>query len=275
MNRKRRQEKFAFTLMRFCSLIIFFILIGIVGKILFNGLPHVTMEFLTQEPKDMGRAGGVFSIIITTLYLAALSLVIATPIGIGAAIFLTEYTKEGKMVTFIRFCIEALAGIPSIVFGLFGYVFFVIFLDFKYSMVSGALTLSLMILPTIIRTSEEAIKAVPMSYREGSQALGATRWYTIYKIVLPTARPGIMTGVILGLGRVVGETAAVIYTAGSSLGLPNSIWRPGRTLSVHLYVLASEGLSKNNMYATATVLIISVLIINLIAKRLLGRIVKE
>ncbi len=275
MYSKIRQEKIAFALMRFCSFIIIFILLAIVGKIIINGLPYVTIDFLTQEPKDMGRAGGVFSIIITTLYLAALSLIIATPIGIGAAIFLTEYTKEGKMITIIRFCVEALAGIPSIVFGLFGYVFFVVFLNFKYSMVSGALTLSLMILPTIIRTSEEAINAVPMSYREGSQALGATKWYTIYKIVLPTARPGIMTGLILGLGRVVGETAAVIYTAGSSLGIPDSIWRPGRTLSVHLYILASEGLSQSHMYATATVLIIMVLIINLIAKQLLGKIVKE
>jgi phosphate transport system permease protein len=136
-------------------------------------------------------------------------------------------------------------------------------------MVSGGLTLTLMILPTIIRTAEEAIKMVPRSFREGSLALGATKWQTIYKVVLPAAIPGILTGVILGIGRVVGETAAVIYTAGSSLGLPNSIWRPGRTMAVHLYILASEGLSKSNMYATATVLIITVLIINLTANRLI------
>lgn len=271
INKKSRQEKIAFGLMRLCSFLIILILTGIIGNILINGLPYITVDFLTTEPKDMGRAGGVASVIITTLYLIILSLIIATPIGIGSAIFLTEYAKEGKIIKIIRFCTEALAGIPSIIFGLFGYVFFVVFLDFKYSMVSGSLTLSLMILPIIIRTSEEAIKAVPRSYREGSQALGATKWYTIYKIVLPTATPGIMTGIILGIGRIVGETAAVIYTAGSSLGIPNSIWRPGRTLAVHLYILASEGLSKSHMYATATVLIIIVLIINLIVKQLLGR----
>ena len=147
-------------------------------------------------------------------------------------------------------------------------------MKFRYSIVSGGLTLTLMILPTIIRTAEEAIKMVPRSYREGSLALGATKWQTIYKVVLPAAVPGILTGVILGIGRVVGETAAVIYTAGSSLGLPTSIWRPGRTMAVHLYILASEGLSKSNMYATATVLIITVLIINFTANRLIRRFMK-
>lgn len=274
VNKIKRNEKIAFAFLWTASIITVVVLVAIIGNVLINGIGHLSLEFLTQEPENMGKDGGIFSIIITTVYLALFSLVIAAPVGVCAAIFLTEYAKEGPVVRLIRFGTESLAGIPSIIFGLFGYVFFVVFLKFKYSMVSGGLTLTLMILPTIIRTSEEAIKMVPRSYREGSLALGATKWQTIYKVVLPAAIPGILTGVILGIGRVVGETAAVIYTAGSSLGLPNSIWRPGRTMAVHLYILASEGLSKGNMYATATVLIITVLIINFAANRLIKHFIK-
>lgn len=274
VNKIKKNEKIAFAFLWAAAIITVVVLIAIVGNVLINGISHLSLEFLTQEPENMGKDGGIFSIIVTTIYLALFSLVIAAPIGIFAAIFLTEYAKEGPVIRLIRFGTESLAGIPSIIFGLFGYVFFVVFLKFKYSMVSGGLTLTLMILPTIIRTSEEAIKMVPKSFREGSLALGATKWQTIYKVVLPAAIPGILTGVILGIGRVVGETAAVIYTAGSSLGLPNSIWRPGRTMAVHLYILASEGLSKSNMYATATVLIITVLIINLTANRLIKHFIK-
>ena len=262
-------EKIAFGLLKGAAAITILIMLAIVSHVLFKGISHISMTFLLSEPENMGKEGGIFSIIITTVYITILSIGVAAPIGISAAIFLTEYAKEGRLVKLIRFGTESLAGIPSIIFGLFGYVFFVVFLNFKYSLVSGGLTLTLMILPTIIRTTEEAIKMVPKTYREGSLALGATKWQTIYKVVLPAAMPGILTGIILGIGRVVGETAAVIYTAGSSLGLPESIWRPGRTLSVHLYTLASEGLSKSNMYATATVLIITVLIINLTANKLI------
>lgn len=274
VNKIRKNEKIAFAFLWASAIITVLVLIAIVGNVLLNGVGHLSIEFLTREPENMGKDGGIFSIIITTIYLALFSLIIAAPIGICAAIFLTEYAKEGPAIKIIRFGTESLAGIPSIIFGLFGYVFFVVFLKFRYSMVSGGLTLTLMILPTIIRTAEEAIKMVPMSYREGSLALGATKWQTIYKVVLPAATSGILTGVILGIGRVVGETAAVIYTAGSSLGLPNSIWRPGRTMSVHLYILASEGLSKGNMYATATVLIITVLIINFTANKLIKQFMK-
>lgn len=274
VSRIRRNEKIAFAFLWAAAIITVVVLVAIVGGVLVNGIGHLSLEFLTQEPANMGKDGGIFSIIITTIYLALFSLIIAAPIGICAAIFLTEYAKEGPVIRLIRFGTESLAGIPSIIFGLFGYVFFVVFLKFRYSIVSGGLTLTLMILPTIIRTAEESIKMVPRSYREGSLALGATKWQTIYKVVLPAAIPGILTGVILGIGRVVGETAAVIYTAGSSLGLPNSIWRPGRTMAVHLYILASEGLSKNNMYATATVLIITVLIINFTANRLIKHFIK-
>jgi phosphate transport system permease protein len=274
VNKNKMNEKAAFAFLWLAAIITIVVLIAIVGSVLLNGVSHLSMEFLTHEPENMGKDGGIFSIILTTIYLALFSLVIAAPIGISAGIFLTEYAKEGPIIKLIRFGTESLAGIPSIIFGLFGYVFFVVFLKFRYSMVSGGLTLTLMILPTIIRTAEEAIKMVPRSYREGSLALGATKWQTIYKVVLPAAIPGILTGVILGIGRVVGETAAVIYTAGSSLGLPNSIWRPGRTMAVHLYILASEGLSKSNMYATATVLIITVLIINYTANKLVKHFIR-
>lgn len=274
VRKNRTSEKFFFGLLWAAAIITVVVLIAIIGHVLINGLSHLSLQFLTQEPENMGKEGGIFSVIITTVYLALFSLLIAVPIGVSAAIYLTEYAKEGPVIRLIRFGTEALAGIPSIIYGLFGFVFFVVYLKFKYSIVSGGLTLTLMILPTIIRTAEEAIKMVPRSYREGSLALGATKWQTIYKVVLPAAIPGILTGVILGVGRVVGETAAVIYTAGSSLGLPDSIWRPGRTMAVHLYILASEGLSKANMYATATVLIITVFIINFAANRLIKRLIR-
>lgn len=274
VKRNRINEKIFFGLIWLSALITAIVLIAIVGHVLINGLGHLSLQFLTDEPENMGKSGGIFSVIITTVYLALFSLMIAVPIGVSAAIFLTEYAKEGTVIRIIRFGTAALAGIPSIIYGLFGFVFFVVYLKFKYSIVSGGLTLAIMILPTIIRTAEEAIKTVPRTYREGSLALGATKWQTIYKVVLPAALPGIFTGIILGIGRVVGETAAVIYTAGSSLGLPDSILRPGRTMAVHLYILASEGLSKSNMYATATVLIITVFIINFAANRLIKRLIR-
>jgi phosphate transport system permease protein len=274
VSRIKRKEKTAFFFLRAAAIITIAILLAIVGSVLLNGTGQLSIEFLVKEPENMGKDGGILSIIITTIYLALFSILIAAPIGICAAIFLTEYAREGLVIRLIRFGTEALAGVPSIIFGLFGYVFFVVFLRFRYSIVSGGLTLTLMILPTIIRTAEEAIKMVPRSYSEGSLALGATKWQTIYKVVLPAAAPGILTGIILGVGRVAGETAAVIYTAGSSLGLPDSIWRPGRTMAVHLYILASEGLSQEKMYATATVLIITVLMINFAANRLIKHFAK-
>jgi len=268
----RIKERLAFYLLCVFSILTIIVLALIVSDILVKGLPHISFNFLLEEPRKMGKAGGIFSVIVSTFYIVVLSVVFAAPIGIAASVYLTEYAKEGPVLRIIRYGIEALAGVPSIIYGLFGYSFFVVFLGLKYSILSGALTLTLMILPTIVRTSEEAIKAVPSSYREGSLALGATKLQTIRKIVIPTAMPGILTGLILGIGRVVGESAAVIYTAGSSLGVPDSILRPGRTLSVHLFTLASEGLSAENTYATAVVLITLVLIINFIANTLINKI---
>ena len=219
----------------------------------------------------MGRGGGIFPSIIGTIYLILVSLIFAAPVGILAAIHLTEYTKKGRLVNIIRFATETLAGIPSIIFGLFGFAFLVIFMGFRWSILSGGLTLAIMILPTIIRTTEEAIKSVPNMYREGSLALGATKWQTVYKIVIPAALPGIVTGIILGIGRAVGETAAVLLTAGSSLNLPTSVMDPARSLSIHLYTLSSEGISFKNAYGTATVLIILILMINISANLMMNK----
>ncbi|GAB6157724.1 phosphate ABC transporter permease PstA [Desulfotomaculum varum] len=246
-------------------------LLAVIFHILQHGLVHVNWRFLTQEPLFMGKEGGIFPTIVSTVYLILISLAIATPIGIMAAIQLTEYTKKGTLVKIIRFATETLAGIPSIIFGLFGFAFLVLFMGFSWSLLSGGLTLAFMVLPTIVRTSEEAIKSVPVSYREGSMALGATKWQTVWKIILPSALPGIVTGVILSIGRVVGETAAVILTAGSSLNIPSSIMDPARSMSVHLYILAMEGISMEKAYATATVLIILIFIINTLANRIMRK----
>ena len=269
------KEKIAYGCIYAVALITMLALVSIIGYVLFNGIQHINLEFFTKEPRSMGRKGGIFSIIVGTIYLTIVSISIATPIGVAAAIYLTEYATENKFVKLIRFGTETLAGIPSIIFGLFGFVFFVIFLGFRWSILSGGLTLAIMILPTLVRTTEESIKTVPNSLREGSLALGATKWQTIVKVVLPSSIPGIVTGLILGIGRTIGETAAIMLTAGSSLGVPGSIMDPARTMSVHVYLLASEGLSKEKTFATASVLIIFILIINLSANMIANKYIKK
>lgn len=240
-------------------------LIIIMGFILVKGVPQINLEFLTQEPRSMGSEGGILSVIVGTLYVTGVAVLLATPVGVAGAVYFTEYAKSGKIVKVIRFFTEVLAGIPSIIFGLFGFAFFVVFLGLGWSILAGGLTLAVMILPTIIRTTEEALKTVPMTYREGSLALGASKWYTISRVVIPSCKSGILTGVILGLGRAIGETAAVVLTIGGSLNMPFSIFDSTRTMSVHLYLLASEGISEEKTYATAALLIIIVFLINTIA----------
>lgn len=247
------------------------VLLLIIGDVLIQGLKHVTLEFLLENPRNMGKEGGIFSSIVSTIYLIGLSLLIATPIGIGASIFLVEYKTQGIFLKLIRFTTESLAGIPSIVFGIFGFGFFVIILGMGWSILAGSLTLAIMVLPVIIRTAEEAIIAVPNPLREGSLALGASKWQTIVKVVIPTALPGIITGVILSTGRAVGESAAVILTAGSALGIPTSLLDPGRSLAVHLYVLAVEGISMEKAYATGAFLVISVILINILSNLLTAK----
>ena len=241
------------------------ILIVIIAIIFFKGFPYVNFEFIFSSPEDMGRHGGIFPSIVGTILLALLSIVFATPLGVGTAIFLTEYTRESAFTKLIRFGVESLAGIPSILYGLFGFIFFVIKLKMGWSLLAGVLTMTIMILPTIIRTSEEAIRTVPRQLRIVSYSLSATKWETIKKVVLPVAAPGILTGIMLSVGRAVGETAAIIFTMGSSLRLPTSLMDSGRTMAVHFYILAREGISMEKAYGTALVLVLSILLINIVA----------
>jgi phosphate transport system permease protein len=251
------------------------VLAFILAYILAHGLPHVTWSFLTQSPQSMGREGGVLPMIVGTLWVAGLAVLIAAPIGVATAIYLTEYTREGRLTGIIRFGADCLAGIPSIIFGLFGFVFFVITLGMGLSILSGALTLALMVLPTIIRTTEEAIRAVPQAYRDVSFGLGSTRWQMVTQVVLRSALPGIGTGVVLSIGRSISETAAVMLTAGSALGFPHTAFDSSRTLALHFYILSREGISMTNAYATASALILAILAINLAAYALMRRFVAK
>jgi len=251
------------------------ILVAIVAIIFFKGSPYLNMEFIFSSPEDMGRHGGIFSTIVGTIFLVLLSIFVATPLGVGTAIFLTEYTKESWFTKTIRFGGESLAGIPSILYGLFGFIFFVIKLGMGWSLMAGVLTITIMILPTIIRTSEEAIKAVPRNLRIVSYSLSATKWETVTKVVLPSAGPGILTGIMLSVGRAVGETAAVIFTMGSSLRLPTSLMDSGRTMAVHFYILAREGISMEKAYATALVLVLSILFINIVAYYIMNKVTSK
>ena len=223
----------------------------------------------------MGREGGILPTIIGTFALTAVAILFATPLGVGTAIFLREYTRESRISRIIRFGTDCLAGVPSIIFGLFGFVFFVIYLNMGWSILSGGLTLAAMILPTIISTAEEAIKGIPPSYREVSYSLGGTKWQTVMHTILPSALPGIFTGIILSVGRSIGETAAVILTAGSSLIMPTSLFSPIRTMSVHFYILAREGISMEMAYGTGAALILLVLVVNTVANWLLNRYIRH
>ena len=260
---RANKDKIVLLLIYMSAIFTFLVLLWILGYIMLGGIKEINLEFLFTSPS--GEDGGIFPMIITTLYLIIISIGIAAPIGILSAIYLVEYAKNERFINVVRFATESLASVPSIIYGLFGMVFFVTFLKFGWSIISGAITVSIMILPTIIRTTEEALKSVPNSYREASLALGATKFRTIFKCVLPSAISGIVTGIILSVGRVVGETAAIYLTMGMAPYIPKSIFESGRTLSVHLYMLSKEGISFEKAFATATILIIIILIINLSA----------
>ena len=243
----------------------------IVFQVLWEGLPVLSLSFFLDSPRSMGREGGIFSTIIGTFALTIVAILFATPLGVGTAIFLWEYTREGRISRIIRFGIGCLAGVPSIIFGLFGFVFFVIYLNMGWSILSGGLTMAALILPTIISATEEALKAIPYSFREVSYSLGGTKWQTVTRAVIPSALPGIFTGIILGICRSIEETAVVILTAGSSLLIPTSLFSPVRTMSVHFYILAREGISMEMAYGTGAALILLVLVVNIVANFLLHR----
>ena len=241
--------------------------------ILWQGLPNLSPKLfeLVYSTENVS----MFPAMLDTLIMVVLALLMATPLGIFAAIYLVEYAKRGnKIVDVVRVTADTLSGIPSIVYGLFGMLFFVTYLHLGYSLLAGSCTVAIMILPLIMRTTEEALKAVPDSYREGSYGLGAGKLRTVFAVVLPSAVPGILAGVILGIGRIVGETAALIYTAGTVAALPTNVMSSGRTLAVHMYVLASEGLYMKQAYATAVVLVLIVIGINAASAKMAKKLMK-
>lgn len=277
MNKKIKQLKqhpisaLAAMLVRLAGILTMAMMTFLIGFIVVKGVRYLTPDLfaLTYNSDNVSLMPALVNTLIVTL----LSLLIALPIGLAAAIYLVEYAKKGsRLVKLLRITAETLSGIPSIIYGLFGLLFFGTALGWGYSLLSGSLTLVIMVLPVIIRTSEEALLAVPDSYREASFGLGAGKLRTIFKIVLPTAVPGILSGVVLSTGRIVGETAALLYTAGTVAKIPSSLMGSGRTLAVHMYVLSSEGLYMNQAFATAVVLLIVVLLLNgasdLLARRL-------
>lgn len=253
------------------ALLTFSVLLFLIAYILINEVPHIKLSLF--EWNYTSENASVVPALINTIVMTILSLLIAVPFGIFSAIFLVEYAGKGnKFIEVIRLTTETLSGIPSIVYGLFGMLFFVNTLKWGFSVLAGAFTLLIMILPLIMRQTEEALKAVPDSYREGSFGLGAGKLRTVFRIVLPSAVPGILAGVILAIGRIVGETAALIYTAGTVAQVPKNVLGSGRTLAIHMYMLSSEGLYMNQAYATAVILLVLVVAINtlsgVVAKKL-------
>lgn len=265
----------------FCLLLLVLLAIGftvavlgyLIIYILIKGVPHLTPSLFSWEYNSDNVS--MLPSLINTVLMTLLALLVAVPIGIFSAIYLVEYAKKGnKLVAVVRTTAETLTGIPSIVYGLFGALFFVGFCKWKLSLLSGAFTLAIMVLPVVMRTTEEALLAVPEAYRTGSLGLGAGKLRTVFRVVLPSAIPGILSGVILAVGRIVGETAALIYTAGSIAKVPNSIFDSTRTLSVHMYSLSKEGLHTDQAFATAVVLLILVMLINFLSDKLANKLSK-
>lgn len=268
---KRRIKGSVMTgIMYACAAFTVLLLVGLLGYIFVKGLPEITWQLLSTKPSVLRDTIGILPNILNTLYIILLTLVIALPLGVGAAVYLTEYSKNPRFSAIIEFATETLAGIPSIIYGLVGMLVFVQILGFGTSLLSGSLTLVIMILPTIIRTTQESLKTVPQSYREGALGLGATKWHMIRTIILPCSLPGIVTGCILSIGRIVGESAALLFTAGSATIIADNILeaytRGGGTLSVALYMYASERAEFDVAFAIASILLIMVFILNAAAK---------
>ena len=269
-------DKFLYGCIYLSAAIAVSVLLMIICYVTVRGIGSVSLEFLTTVTSARKGTVGIAGNIVNTLYIIMITLVIATPIGVGSAIYLNEYAKPGKIVRIIEFTTETLSGIPSIIFGLFGSVFFGTTLKLGYSLLTGALTLSLMILPLITRNTQEALRTVPDSYRSGALGMGATKWHMIRTILLPSAMPGIITGVILAIGRIVGESAALLFTAGSGYLLPKAggwlskILQPGETLTIQLYLSSSKA-EYNVAFGIAFVLLVIVLCINFLTKYLAKR----
>ena len=258
-------------LMYIAIAIVCLVLVGIIGYIFFRGIPHISWDFLSTKPSPRSGTIGILPDLLNTLYVILITLVIVLPLGVGAAIYLTEYAANKKLVRIIEFATETLSGIPSIIFGLVGMLVFVEFFGLQSSLIAGSLTLVILTLPTVVRTTQESLKTVPQSYREGALGLGSGKWHMIRTVVLPSSVDGIVTGCILAVGRIVGESAALLYTAGVAHNIlspaqavtPNT---PGSTLTVALYMYASERVEFDAAFAIATILLILAFIINLAAK---------
>lgn len=273
LQKEQTKQKLWVAIMWLFGLITVSILVLVVGYVIVKGGSAINWQFLTTAPKGgLSGDGGISSTVGTTFYLVGLTLLIATPLGVGAAIYLVEYAGEQSLssgtlravISIANFAVETLAGIPSIIFGLFGYALFVSTLHFGFSLLSAALAGACLVLPTIIRTTEEALLAVPDDYRRGSLALGATKWQTLYKVVLPAGLPGIITGIILSVGRVISETAIFYVTLGGSYRMPTSILDGGRTLALHLYYLAMDTRAFDKAMGTGAVLVVMIILINLL-----------
>lgn len=244
------------------------VLLAIIAYVVINGLPHISLDFIFGWPQGVNAEGGIWPTIVSTIYVTALAMLICTPVAVLAAVYLAEYAKQGKIVDIIRYAADALASVPSIVMGLFGYALFVEAMGLGLSMVSAALALALLMLPIVMRTTEEAIRAVPRYIRWGAYGLGATKWQVVSKIVLPSAFGRIATGIVLAIGRAIGETAVVLYTMGQAINLPISPLDSGRPMTVHLYLLANDGININAAYGTALLLMAIILAFNLFARYL-------
>ncbi len=284
LRRQNNIQLVGYGLVWLCGFLAIAAVFWIIGYVLSQGLRVIDLSFLTTRPAGgVSGEGGMSTTIVTTLYLVVLTIVIATPLGIGAAIYLVEYagdaSRESKVVALLvraaRTGVEILAGVPSIIFGLFGFALFVLYLKLGFSLLSASLSGAALVLPTIIRTSEEALLTVPRSYREASLSLGATKWHTIFTVILPSALPGIVTGIVLSVGRIIAETAIFWVTLGGSYHLPKSIMNSGRSMALHVYMLASETRAFDKAMGTASILIITIILLNLginrLSKRLTSR----
>ena len=247
------------------------VLVAIIAYVVINGLPHISPDFIFGCPEGVNAEGGIWPTIVSTIYVTALAMLICTPIAVLAAVYLAEYAKQGRLVNIIRYAADALASVPSIVMGLFGYALFVEAMGLGLSMLSAAMSLALLMLPIVMRTTEEAIRAVPRYIRWGAYGLGATKWQVVSKIVLPSAFGRIATGIVLAIGRAIGETAVVLYTMGQAINMPITPLDSGRPMTVHLYLLANDGINMNAAYGTALLLMIIILAFNLFSRYLSRR----